>query len=270
MKKISWLLVVSFLFGVFGMMGCGTDEGSKTPAADPKAEPTEIMVSAAASMRNALTELETVYEEKHPEVNLTINFAASGTLQQQIEQGAPADLFISAGQKQMDALETKNLLIKESRVDLLGNELVVVTGKDNDKITSLDDLNKLGEAQIGIGTPESVPAGKYAQEALKNLKLWDTLEPKLVQAKDVTAVLNYVETGNAEAGFVYRTDSAGSTKVKVAAVVPASSHTPIVYPAAIISATKNKQLTEDFFTFLQQSPEAKQAFEKYGFKTLTK
>jgi molybdate transport system substrate-binding protein len=262
-KKISWLLVFGILL-ILGTMGCNADGKNSTK------EPTEIMVSAAASLKNSLTEIEKIYEAKNPEVNLTISYASSGTLQQQIEQGAPADLFVSAGKKQMDDLETKNLLVKESRIDLLGNELVLVTGKDNDKITSLDDLTKLGEAQIGIGTPESVPAGKYAQEALMNLKLWDTLEPKLVQAKDVTAVLNYVETGNTEVGFVYRSDSEGSTKVKVAAVVPASSHSPIVYPASIIAATKNKQLAEDFLTFLQQSPEAKQVFEKYGFKTLIK
>lgn len=268
MKKVSWLLVCSFLL-ILTTIGCST--GNKTPSAanDTKVEPTEIMVSAAASLKDSLTELQKAYALKKPEVKLTINFAASGTLQQQIEQGAPADLYISAGKKQMDALETKNLIVKDSRIDLLGNDLVLVAGKDNAKVTSLEDLKKPDIAQISIGTPESVPAGKYAQEALKKLTLWDALQPKLVMAKDVTSVLNYVETGNTEAGFVYRSDAQGSTKVKVVTVVPESSHSPIVYPAAVISATKNKQVAADFLKYLQSS-EAQQVFAKYGFKTITK
>ena len=268
MKKVSWLLVLGFLL-ILTSIGCST--GSNTPSATnvTKVEPTEIMVSAAASMKDSLTEIQKAYAVKTPAVKLTIIFGASGTLQQQIEQGAPADLFISAGKTQMDALEQKNLLVKGSKVDLLGNDLVLVTGKDNSKVTSLEDLTKASVGQISIGTPESVPAGKYAQEALTNLKLWDLIEPKFVRAQDVTQVLNYVETGNVDAGIVYQSDALGSTKVKVVAVVPASSHSPIVYPAAVISATKNKQLAEDFLKYLQSS-DAQQVFVKYGFKSLAK
>ena len=256
MKKVSWLLVFSFIL-ILTSIGCST----------AKTEPTEIMVSAAASMKDSITELQKAYALKKPEVKLTINFGASGTLQQQIEQGAPTDLFISAGKTQMDALETKNLLVKESRFDLLGNDLVLVTGKDNSKVTSLEDLAKADK--ISIGTPESVPAGKYAKESFTSLKLWDALQPKIVYAKDVTQVLNYVETGNVDAGLVYQSDAQGSTKVKVVTVVPASSHSAIVYPAAIILATKNKQAAEDFLKYLQSS-DAQKVFVKYGFKTLAK
>jgi len=227
------------------------------------------MVSAAASLQNSLTELQKAYALKTPSVKLTINFGASGTLQQQIEQGAPTDLFISAGKTQMDALGQSNLLVKDSRIDLLGNDLVLITGKDNSKVTSLDDLSKSSVAHISIGTPASVPAGKYAQDSLTSLKLWDSLQPKMVMAKDVTSVLNYVETGNADAGFVYRSDAQGSTKVKVVAVIPENSHKPIVYPAAVILATKNKQAAEDFLKYLQ-SADAQKVFVKYGFKTLIK
>ena len=268
MKKISRLFVFSFLL-ILSLVGCSS--GNDTPPASniTKVEPIEIMVSAAASMKDSLTELQKAYAQKKPEVKITINFGASGALQQQIEQGAPADLFISAGKTQMDTLDSKNLLVKESKVDLVGNELVLVTGKDNSKVTSLEDLPKAGVVKIGIGTPESVPAGKYAQEALTNLKLWDALQPKFVMAKDVTQVLTYVETGNVEAGFVYQSDALGSTKVKVVTVVPASSHKTIVYPAAVISATKNKQAAEDFLKYLQSS-DAQQVFVRYGFKTLAK
>jgi len=239
-KKVSWLLVFSFVL-MLSLVGCSAGKTSEPVA---KVEPTEIMVSAAASMKDSMTELQKAYAIKTPAVKLTIVYGASGTLQQQIEQGAPSDLFISAGKSQMDALEAKNLLVKESKVDLIGNDLVLVTGKDNTKITSMEDLTKADK--ISIGTPESVPAGKYAQESLTNLKLWEAVQPKLVLAKDVTQVLNYVETGNVDAGLVYQSDAQGSTKVKVVTVAPASSHKAIVYPAAIISATKNKQLTEAF------------------------
>lgn len=267
MKKGSWLLVFSLLL-ILSLIGCsagGTNQSTNVA----KVKPTEIMVSAAASMKDSLTELQKAYALKTPGVIITYVFGASGTLQQQIEQGAPVDLFISAGKAQMDALDQKNLLVKESKVDLVGNELVLVTGKDNSKVASLDDLSKASVAQISIGTPESVPAGKYAQESLTNLKLWDTLKPKFVLAKDVTQVLTYVETGNVDAGLVYKSDAQGSTKVKVVTVMPVSSYKPIAYPAAVIEATKNKQASEDFLKYLQSS-DAQKIFVKYGFKTLAK
>jgi len=268
-KKVLWLLM-SFLL-ILSLVGCSAGNSSQpsTNALTPQAKSTEIMISAAASLKDSLTEFQKDYAQKKPEVKLTINFGASGTLQQQIEQGAPVDLFISAGKAQMDALEQKNLIVKESKVDLLGNDLVLITGKDNSKVTSLDDLTKASVNQISIGTPESVPAGKYAKESLTSLKLWDALQPKFVLAKDVTQVLNYVETGNVEAGLVYQSDAQGSTKVKVVTVVPASSHKPIVYPAALIAASKNKQVAEDFLKYLQSS-DAQKVFMKYGFKTLAK
>lgn len=268
MKRVSWLLWSSFLL-ILSLAGCSAGGADQQATNVAKVEPTEIMVSAASSMQDALTDLQKAYAEKTPEVKLTLVFGASGTLQQQIEQGAPADLFISAGKTQMDALEQKNLLVKESKVDLVGNELVLVAGKDNTKVASLENLTKADVGKISIGTPESVPAGKYAQESLENLKLWDVLKPKFVLAKDVSQVLNYVETGNVEAGLVYQSDAQGSTKVKVVTVVPASSHKPIAYPAAVIAATKNKQASEDFLKYLQSS-DAQQIFVKYGFKTLVK
>jgi molybdate transport system substrate-binding protein len=254
---------------MLSLVGCNAGNTTQLSKNVTQVEPTEIIVSAAASMKDSLTELQKAYGQKTPGVKLTFVFGGSGTLQQQIEQGAPVDLFISAGKTQMDALEQKNLLVKESKVDLLGNDLVLVTGKDNTKITSLEDLAKPSAGQISIGTPESVPAGKYAQESLTNLKLWDALKPKFVLAKDVTQVLNYVETGNVDAGIVYKSDALGSTKVKVVTVVPASSHKPIVYPAAVISATKNKQAAEDVLKYLQSS-DAQQVFVKYGFLSLAK
>lgn len=266
MKRVSWLLVLGML--IFTLVGCSSAENNTQSSTNaPKAQPTELIVSAAASLGNSLTELQKDYTQKQPNVSLKFNFAASGTLQQQIEKGAPADIFISAATTQMNNLDKENLVIKDSEVNLLANDLVLVVGKDNTKITSLDDLTKADH--IAIGTPASVPAGKYAEDSLKTLKLWDSLQSKFVMGKDVTTVLNYVATGNADAGFVYRSDAQSSNQVKVAAVVPDNSHKPIVYPAAVVTATKNKQAAQDFLTYLK-SPDAQQVFEKYGFKVIAK
>jgi molybdate transport system substrate-binding protein len=257
MKKI-WLPVICFLL-IFSLSGCGTVQVA----------PTELMISAAASLKDSLTEIQRGYVQKNPNIKVTFNFGGSGSLQQQIEQGAPADLFISAGKAQVDALQQKNLLLKESRVNLLGNDLVMIVGKDNKTITSVQDLTKSEVGYIGVCAPESAPAGKYAKESLTNLKLWDALQPKIVLAKDVTQVLNYVESGNTDAGFLYQSDARKSNKVQVVCVFPLSTHSPIVYPAAIIADTKNKQATEDFLKYLLSS-ESQQVFLKYGFQTLQK
>lgn len=268
MKKI--LSLITSLVLMVSLAGCGaTSQSTDQVKSSATAAQKEITISAAASLKDSLTEIQKLYTQKNPGIKLTFNFGASGTLQQQIEQGAPADLFISAGKSQVDALEAKNLTIKESRVNLLNNTLVLVVGKDNAKITAIQDLAKSDVKQISIGTPESVPAGKYAKESLTNLKLWDALQSKMVLAKDVTQVLNYVETGNVDAGFVYASDAKGSTKTKVVAAAPKDSHSAIVYPAAIVTSTKNKAETEAFLKYLQSS-EAQQIFANYGFEKVTK
>lgn len=266
------LLTIGLLL-TLSLIGCGMAKNNTGNNPDSnnivtQAALKELIISAAASLKDPLTEIQRGYVQKNPNIKLTFNFGGSGTLQQQIEQGAPADLFISAGKAQMDALEQKNLLLKESRVNLLGNDLVLIVSNDNKTVTSVQDLSKSEVGKIGVCAPESAPAGKYTKESLTNLKLWDTLQSKVVLAKDVNQVLHYVETGNTDAGFLYQSDAQGSTKVKVVTVFPASSHSPIVYPAAVIAGTKNKQETEDFLKYLQ-STEVQQIFVRYGFKTLT-
>lgn len=271
MKKVigvflSLLMILSF---VIGCTNGAKQEPSKQDEGKANVASTEITVSAAASLKDAMEEIKSLYEVKKTGVKLTLNFGSSGALQQQIEQGAPVDLFISAGKSQMDALEEKQMLVKESRVNLLGNDLVLIVGKDNNTVKSFADLSKPDVKHVGIGNPESVPAGKYAKEALTSLKLWDGLKAKYVEAKDVRQVLSYVETGNAEAGLVYKSDASISDKVKVAAAAPADSHKPIVYPAAVISDAKNSAVAGEFLEFLQTA-EAQQIFSEYGFKDLKK
>ena len=259
MKKILVFLVL-MLFIVASIAGCGgTKEQSKT-------EPVNLNISAAASLQDAAGELKTIYETKNAGITITLNLAASGTLQKQIEEGAPSDLFISAGKSQMDALAQKGLIVDTSRKDLLGNELVLITGKDN-QLTEFNDLTGANVKKISIGTPETVPAGKYAKDTLTTLNLWEQLQPKMVLAKDVRQVLTYVETGNVDAGLVYRTDAAISDKVKIVAAAPAGSSAPIVYPMAVIKSTKHQQEAEAFAAFLT-SDDAVKVFEKYGFKVL--
>ncbi|UWG97064.1 molybdate ABC transporter substrate-binding protein [Dehalobacter sp. DCM] len=264
-KRLLSLLSVGLILCLV-LSGCSnsgkTPSGAQANNSD-SGQKKEIIIMAAASLKGALTEIETDYESKNSGIDLTFSFASSGTLQQQIEQGAPADVFVSAGKKQMDALEDGNLLVSGTRLDLLGNDLVLIVGKDNTTITRFEDLSKA--SKIGMGTPESVPAGKYAKESLTHMGLYDQLQSKLVLAKDVNQVLTYVESGNVDAGFVYTSDAMSSDKVKTVATAPAESHSAITYPGAVIAASKNQTEAKAFLDYLSSS-EAKTIFKAYGFK----
>lgn len=260
MKK-AIIYILSVLF-ILGLSAC-----SKTAQPVSSIEPVELNISAAASLKDALMEIQTEYEKTN-DVKLIINFAASGTLQKQIEEGAPSDIFISAAQKQMDALEDKGLIVKESRKDLLGNSLVLIAAEEaKDKIKEINDIKNAVIVRISIGVPESVPAGSYAKESLENLKMWEEIEPKLVLAKDVRQVLTYVETGEVDAGIVYSSDAALLKRGAVAGTFPAHSHKPVVYPAALINESKNKEAAQKFLDFLS-ADKAAGTFGKYGFRVI--
>lgn len=256
--------------------GCGTagngDAGSQALTADQlnskAAEKAELIVSAAASMTDALKDIQLAYETQHPHIKLNYNFGASGALQQQIEQGAPADLFLSAATKNMTALVDKQLIDVDQQKNLLSNKLVAIVSLDwGPTLASFDDLSASAVKNIAIGIPDSVPAGGYAKEAITNAKLWDSLHSRIVQAKDVRQVLHYVETGNADVGFVYQTDALTSDKVKVAFAVNPASYTPVEYPIGIVKATKHRKEAEDFYAYLQ-TQEALDIFERYGFSVV--
>ncbi len=223
-----------------------------------------IQVSAAISLTDALYAIKKVYAEKEPGVELYFNFGSSGLVQKQIEEGAPVDLFISAGKRQMDALASQGLIIPDSRTDLLGNELVLLVAREKkDKIKGFADLIR-NAASFSIGQPEIVPAGKYAKEALVNMKLWNVLEKRIVFAKDVRQVLAYVDSGNVDAGLVYRTDAHLAKSAILVALAPKGSYTPIVYPMAEIKSSKNHAATRKFMAFLRSS-QAAGIFSRYGF-----
>ncbi|RBW69551.1 molybdate ABC transporter substrate-binding protein [Bacillus taeanensis] len=230
----------------------------------------ELHVMAAASLTDALQEIETMYEKKYNHINLIINYASSGTLQKQIEQGAPADLFLSAGTLQIDALNKKGLLKKETITNYLENELVLI--KQNDpkkKLNSFTDLKQASIQSLSIGQPETVPAGKYAKETLQSLQLWETVQEKVVYAKDVRQALTYVETMNVEAGIVYKTDAIQSKKVTIVDAAPEESHEPILYPISIIENTRYYEEVKTFYQWLLQE-EIINIFESYGFKGVNK
>lgn len=263
MKRF-FVLIEIMLFILFLSTGCGVvKEQTRT-----KVETVNINVSAASSLRNVAEELKTIFTMQNTDIDITYNFAASGTIQKQIEEGAPVDLFISAGKSQMDALVHKGLIKDASYKNLLGNELVLIAGKDS-KLTGFEGLTGKSVTKISIGIPETVPVGQYAKEVLINLKLWDKLQPKLVPAKDVRQVLTYVETGNVEAGLVYRSDALTGKDIKIVAAAAEDSHKPIVYPIAVIKSTKHPKETEEFAGFLF-SDEAARVFVKHGFKVVKK
>jgi len=240
------------------------------PAAQPAARPTtHLTVSAAASLKDAITAIDQDFQRSHPDIEVAPNFGASGTLQLQIEQGAPADVFVSAAQQQMDALAAKNLLLPDTRVDLLQNELVLIAPADSKTVTSFNDLKSPDVRVIAVGDPRSVPAGTYAQQVLTALGMYDALKSKMTLATDVRQVLADVETGSAEAGLVYATDAAITSKVRVVMDAPAGTHMPIIYPAAVLRASMNPDAAKTFVNYLA-SPAARAVFTKYGFRPAAK
>ena len=262
MKRWSLPLTIGLILALLLAAGCGGTKPAPPPA---PAQPVELNISAAASLKDAMTEIQANYQKVKPNVKLVINLGASGSLQKQIEQGAPADIFISAAPKQMNELEAKNLVNKATRKNLVENKLVLIVPQDSKLgLAKFEDLTKAGVQKLGVGEPAVVPAGQYTQQVLQKMGLWDQLKDKVVFAKDVRTVLAYVETGNVEAGFVYKTDAAISKKVKVAAIAPEGTHEPIIYPAAVLSGTKQQKAAEEFLAYMA-GPEGKTVFEKYGF-----
>ncbi|PNQ79271.1 molybdate ABC transporter substrate-binding protein [Paenibacillus sp. F4] len=269
-----FVLVISI---ILLLSGCGTKQqldsnvgsagqnGSSSQTSSKTAETTELTISAAASLTDALKEIQHSYELIHTGIKLNFNFGGSGALEKQIEQGAPSDLFLSASTKNMKSLVDQQLIDTKKQKTWLTNELVAVIPVDGTmNIASVTDLTKKEVKKVAIGIPESVPAGNYAQEALTKAKLWDTLQSKLVQAKDVRQVLQYVETGNADVGFVYKTDALTSQKAKIAFEVDPKTYSPVEYPIGIVKATKHIQEAEDFYAYLQ-SQESLNIMAKYGF-----
>jgi molybdate transport system substrate-binding protein len=222
----------------------------------------DLLVSAAASLTDALKEIGAKFE-KASNTKVVFNFGASSMLARQIEEGAPADIFLSADEAQMNRLQNK--IVPTTRADLLTNVLVVIARKDSaQSLSQLSDLAKPEVTRIAIADPQAVPAGVYAKEVLIKAKLWDKIEPKIAPTENVRATLAVVEAGNADAGFVYKTDSMISATVRIALEIPAEFAPKIVYPAAIVARSKHQEQAQRFLAFLK-TEEAGQVFRRLGF-----
>jgi molybdate transport system substrate-binding protein len=221
------------------------------------------MLSAAASLQDAIVEAETAYEHDHADIDFRNNFGSSGTLAREIEEGAPVDAFLSAASRPMDDLEAKGLIEPGTRRNLLLNSLVLIAPRDS-QLRGFEGLTDKSIRLIAMGDPASVPTGQYGRQTLAALHLFDKLNSKLVLGKDVRQVLTYVETGNADAGIVYATDAQTSGRVRIVAVAPESAHDPIVYPAAVVKTSRNEAAARKFIEYLS-SPAAKAIFVKHGF-----
>ena len=228
----------------------------------------KITVFAAASLTEAVTQVAADYE-KQKTVQIQTSFASSSVLAKQIENGAPAEIFIAADNKWMDYLQEKNLLKPASRVGLLGNHLVLIAPKDRVfKVDMSKDFNfpNAFYGKLCTGETESVPAGIYAKQSLKNLNWWDNIKTRVVGTQDVRAALAFVARGECDAGIVYETDAKVSNKVEIIATFPETSHEPIAYPLALVKNASAQ--AADFYDYLQ-SAKAKAIFTKYGFSIST-
>ncbi len=234
---------------------------ASTFAATPK---TEIIVSAAASLTETMNELIEMYKKVKPDVTITPTYGSSGSLQQQIEQGAPVDIFISASPKQVDALAKQGLILKDTRKNIVENKVVLIVPKSTKGITQFEDAATDKIKQIALGEPSSVPVGQYSEEIFTALGILDKIKPKAVYAKDVRQVLTYVEMGEVDAGIVYATDATISKKVTVIASAPEGTHKPVIYPAAVVKTSAQPQVAKTFLAWLS-SADASKVFVKYGF-----
>jgi molybdate transport system substrate-binding protein len=258
MKRI-FVATLALLFTTVSLFA-----GGKPEAKQNEKEPVELLVAAAASLTDAMGELLPLYRAKTGYVTVTATYGSSGSLQKQIEQGAPVDVFFSASPKQVKALDDQGLLVAGSAKTILLNSLVLVVPKDSSGIASFADASGSKVTQIALGEPASVPAGQYAMQVFASLGIADAVKAKAVYAKDVRQVLAYVESGEVQAGAVYATDAATSKLVTIAATAPAGSMDPVTYPAAVVKASPHEEEAAKFLAWLS-GPEAGAVFAKYGF-----
>ncbi len=262
--------------GVLGLsvalgMGCRPNvpeiEAIST-APDGDATPVALLIGAAVSLQAAMEDIQPGFEAEHPNITLEYTFASSGQLQQQIEQGAPIDVFLSAGISQMDALEREDRLLPDTRQDLLSNQLVlIVPSLSTLGLTNFNDLTQTGVQQISVGDFGSVPAGQYAAQVFSNLGILDDIEDKLIFANTVREVLAAVASNNVDAGVLFATDAATSDQVTVVAAATTTWHDPIIYPLAVVNDTTHPTAALTFVDYLT-SDAARAVFTDRGFMVL--
>ncbi|ARK23450.1 molybdate ABC transporter substrate-binding protein [Sporosarcina sp. P37] len=270
-----WVFAAALIILPALLAGCSDSQQTEridgadreTPKAKTNlAEEAELLISAAASLTDALEDLKDSFEKTHEGITLTYNFGSSGKLAANIENGAPSDVFLSASSKDMDTMEDKGLIVNESRTDFTSNTLVLIAHKDSDStISSFEQIDPASIGHFAVGEPESVPAGRYTKETLEHLNLWQPLQDSLVLSSDVRQVLTYVAMGNADYGTVYSSDAFISDDVKVLAESKPEWHAPIVYPGAVVAESKHQEAAQQFLDYLT-GDEGQEALQKFGFK----
>lgn len=254
-SRIAWLLAT-----IVGLGACSCARAADDP-------PGDLLVFAAASLTDALSEIGAEYETR-TERSVTFSFAASSALARQIEAGARADLFVSADQEWMDYLQQRGLVAPQSRRDIAGNRLVLIAPAESDVRVDIDDAvalgGALGSGRLSIADPDIVPAGRYARASLEKLGAWKSVEGRLARAENVRMALAYVARGEAPLGIVYATDARIEPRVRVVAAFPASSHPPIRYPAALTRSASSH--AADFLDFVA-GPQGRAILARHGFTT---
>lgn len=255
MKKIIFaFFLISYLF-----VSCNQSNNTQS-----NSENKEIYVLAAASLTDVLTELANNYK-KETSTEIIFSFASSGALQAQIEASAPADIFFSAAQKQMNALEEKGLIDSETRKDLLENKVVLISPKNSNlNIKSFTDITNSNVKKLGLGEPKSVPVGQYSEEILSNLSILDIAKEKTVYGSDVRNVLDWVETAEVDCGIVYATDAKIAKNINIIAEAPEGTHKKVIYPISIIKSSQNKEEAKKFIEYIS-TDKSKEIFQNYGF-----
>lgn len=255
MKKIIFVFfLISYLF-----VSCNQSNNTQS-----NSENKEIYVLAAASLTDVLTELANNYK-KETSTEIIFSFASSGALQAQIEASAPADIFFSAAQKQMNALEEKGLIDSETRKDLLENKVVLISPKNSNlNIKSFTDITNSNVKKLGLGEPKSVPVGQYSEEILSNLSILDIAKEKAVYGSDVRNVLDWVETAEVDCGIVYATDAKIAKNINIIAEAPEGTHKKVIYPISIIKSSQNKEEAKKFIEYIS-TEKSKEIFQNYGF-----
>lgn len=259
MKKILMFSTCALL-----LVGCNqqSSQSSNTTNKNEQKKVT-LTLSAAASLKDALTKIESNFEQAHPNIDVKINYGASGALSQQIKSGAPVDLFFSAAEDKVDQLIDHHDIEQQNTVKLLKNHLVLIANKP---MKSLNALKQADIQKIAIGEPKVVPAGQYAKAALTKAGLFQPLKDKFIYTKDVRQVLTYVETKNVDAGIVYTSDLKSTDKIKYHYNIEDKLHDDIVYPLALIKSSKHPKEAKAFYQYLQ-SKESLKIYESYGFDT---
>lgn len=251
-------LHIIIFVSLFLLVGC-----SQTSSED---EEKELHLSAASSLSAPLNEIKEKYEKENDDMKLIINYGSSGTLVNQLGQGAPVDIIILASSFWMEQAIEQNLVKQENVIDVFTNQLVLASHQDSG-LTGLEGLAEEKVEKIAVGDPDSVPVGSYTKQALMELEYWELLEEKVVLAKSARQVAAYIDSKNVTAGFVFQSDLEAFPALQSVETISDSLHDPIIYPAALTERNAVLEESEDFLTFLE-SPESVSIFQKYGFEEI--